>query len=96
MRRAFLYGGVMGSMIGITLYLMMFLAVQHPRIGALDIVFRVVMFLWPGSQMLMAVQSPGPTIFGVMVLALAVLSNGLLYAVVAVAGCLLLRRMGMI
>ena len=41
-------------MIAITLYLMMFLAVQYPRAGAVHIVFRVVMFLWPGSQMLMS------------------------------------------
>ena len=96
MRRAFLYGGAIGSMISITLYVMMFLAVQHPRAGGLHIVFRVAMFLWPGSQMLMAVQNPGPTIFGVMVLALAVVSNGLLYAVLAIVGCLVLRRMGII
>jgi hypothetical protein len=74
----------------------MFLAVQHPRAGGLHILFRVVMFLWPGSQMLMAVQSPGLTVFGVTVLALAVLSNGLLYAVVAVVGCLVLRRVGIV
>lgn len=96
MLRVFVYGGAAGSMISIILYLMMFLAVQHPRAGALHTVFRVVMFLWPGSQMLMAVHSPGPTIFGVTVLALAVLSNGLLYAVVAVVGCLVLRRLGIV
>jgi hypothetical protein len=91
-----MYGGAAGLTTSIILYLTMFLAVQHPRSAALHIVFRVVMFLWPGSQMLMAVHSPGPTIFGVTVLALAVLSNGLLYAVVALVGYLVLRRVGVV
>ena len=96
MARAFLYGGGVGSMTSIALYLMMALAVQHPGAGGANIVFRLATLLWPTSQMLMAVNSPGPTVFGVTVLALAVLSNGLLYGVVAVVCCLALRRMGII
>ena len=96
MARAFLYGGGVGSMTSIALYLMMSLAVQHPGAGGTNIVFKVATVLWPTSQMLMAVNSPGPTVFGVTVLALAVLSNGLLYGVVAVVCCLALRRMGII
>ena len=96
MARAFLYGGGVGSMTSIALYLMMSLAVRHPGAGGTNIVFKVATVLWPTSQMLMAVNSPGPTVFGVTVLALAVLSNGLLYGVVAVVCCLALRRMGII
>lgn len=96
MAKAFLYGGGVGSMTSIALYLMMALAVQHPDAGGANIVFRVATVLWPTSQMLMAVNSPGPTVFGVTVLALAVLSNGLLYGVVAVICSLALKRMGII
>ena len=96
MAMAFLYGGGVGSMTSIALYLMMSLAVRHPGAGGTNIVFKVATVLWPTSQMLMAVNSPGPTVFGVTVLALAVLSNGLLYGVVAVVCCLALRRMGII
>ena len=96
MARAFLYGGGVGSMTSIALYLMMALAVQHPGAGGVNIVFRVATVLWPTSQVLMAVNSPGPTIFGVTVLALAVLSNGLLYGVVAIVCSLALKRMGII
>jgi hypothetical protein len=92
--RVFLYGAGVGSVTSIVLYLMMSLAVQHPRAGGANIVFRVATVLWPTAQMLMAVHSPGPTVFGVTVLALAVLSNGVLYAVVAVVCCLALKRMG--
>jgi hypothetical protein len=94
--KAFLYGGGVGSMTSIALYLMMVLTVQHPGAGGANIVFRLATLLWPTSQMLMAVNSPGPTVFGVTVLALAVLSNGLLYGVVAVVCSLALKRMGII
>ena len=83
-------------MTSIALYLMMALAVQHPGVGGANIVFRVATVLWPTSQMLMAVNSPGPSVFGVTVLALAVLSNGLLYGVVAVVCSLALKRMRII
>ena len=96
MARAFLYGGSVGSMTSIALYLMMVLAVQQPGAGGANIVFRLATVLWPTSQMLMAVNSPGPTVFGMTVLALAVLSNGLLYGVVAVVSSLALKRMGVI
>ena len=94
MPRVFLCGAGVGSIISIVLYLMMSLAVQYPRAEGASIVFRAATVLWPTSQVLMAVHSPGPTIFGVTVLALAVLSNGLLYAIVAVVCCLALKRMG--
>ncbi len=96
MARVFLYSAGVGSITSIVLYLIMSLAVKYPRTEGASIVFRVATVLWPTSQMLMAVHSPGPAVFGATVLALAVLSNGLLYAVVAVVCCLALRRMGII
>jgi hypothetical protein len=92
--RVFLYGFVTGSLVSGVLFPLMYMAGLREIGHAGDLVVVLAMILWPTSPLLMAVQSPGITFFGMTVLAVAVLSNGLLYSLVAVAGWLLLRRLG--
>jgi len=82
----------MGSLMSVVLYLLMYVAAIDSRVPAT--VFRVARVLWPTSFMLMAVQSPGQAVFGMTVFAMAVLLNGVLYAVVAVVAWVVLRRVG--
>ena len=92
MLRIFLYGAGTGALVSLVLYLLMYVAARDSHIPT--IVFSVARVLWPSSFMLMAVQNSGQALFGLTVFAVAVLSNALLYAVVAVVAWLVLRRVG--
>ena len=94
--RVFVYGFVTGSLVSGVLFPLMYLAGLHVIGRAGDLVVVLAVILWPTSPLLMAVQSPGITLFGITVLAVAALSNGLLYALVAVTGWLVLRRLGVV
>jgi hypothetical protein len=91
--RVFVYGFVTGSLISGVLFPLMYMAGRRVIGHAGDLVVVLAMILWPSSPLLMAVQGPDITLFGMTVLAVAVLSNGLLYSLVAVTGWWLLRRL---
>ena len=93
MSQVFWYGSGVGALISVILYFLMSLVVLYPRSAAIDIVFRVAKVLWPTAPLLMAVQNPGATMFGMVVLAVGVLSNGVLYGILALAGWFVLRRL---
>ena len=89
-------GALVGGWISILLFPCMYFAVTHPRSSYSAIVYLIGSVLWPGSLMLMAVQGPGITLFGVLIFVLAVLSNCLLYALLLGLAGIALRRIGVL
>jgi len=89
-------GALVGGWISILLFPCMYFAVTHPRSAYSAIVYWIGSVAWPGSLILMAVQGPGITLFGVLVFGLAVLSNCLLYALLFGLAGIALQRIGVL
>jgi len=89
-------GALIGGLIAILLFPCMYFAVTHPRFAYSGIVYSIGSIVWPGSLMLMAAQGPGITLFGILILGLAVFSNCLLYALLLGLAGVALRRIGVL
>ena len=87
-------GALIGGSISILLFPLMYLAVMHPRSAYSRILYTIGSVAWPGSLMLMAAEGPGITPFGVLIFAMAVLSNCLLYAALLGLAGVALHRIG--
>src|SRR5438128_1497113 len=80
--RGFFTGGVIGCAICLVLWPLMYFVGSHPVNDWSELTFRLGLVLWPTSIMLMAIQHPGMILLSVVVVSVAVLSNGLLYGLV--------------
>jgi hypothetical protein len=87
------YGAIIGLLVSVVLYPLMYIAALYPRAAVGDIVFPLATILWPTSRILMAAQSPGMTPFGITLLIVAVISNAAVYSLVALVSFFLLSRL---
>lgn len=94
LRRVFVCGAVVGCSMSLLLYTLVVTLPPQMRLGG--VVDRAMVALWPTALGLMAVQSPAKTLFAVTVFAVAVLSNGVLYGLIAVGVWLAVRRLGLV
>lgn len=89
-------GALLGCVVSVVLFPVMYWAARHPRSGYSWMLYTIGSIAWPGSVMLMAVQGPAITPMGILVLLLAVISNGLLYAMILGLVGVALRRTGVL
>lgn len=75
------YGGLTGISISIVLYPLIYWATAHPYSGLGHAVYAVLPYLWPSSPLMMFVEArPTMIAFSAAIVALAILTNGMVYA----------------
>ena len=89
-------GALLGCIVSVLLFPLMYWAARHPRSGYSGMLYTIGSIAWPGSVTLMAAQGPAITPLGILVFLLAVISNGLLYAMVLGLVGVALRRVGVL
>lgn len=94
-RRFFLWGVAGGSLVSMLLFPLMYMTALRHTGRSEEILLAVATILWPTSPALMAVQPTSPTPFRLAILGIAIVSNGLLYGVVAGIVAIVLGRLGM-
>lgn len=92
----FLWGVVAGSVVSTILFPVMYVTGLRPTGRLEELLLTVATILWPTSPVLMAVQPTSSTSFRVVTLGISVLSNGLLYGLVAVVAGIVLSRLGLL
>jgi hypothetical protein len=93
-RKAVLVGLLAGCVMCGVLWPIMYMTAIRPSTRWTGFVQDAGLLLWPTSIWLMAVQFDTPMLSRVWVSGLAVVGNGLLYAMVAALGCLVVRSFG--
>ena len=96
LRKFLLWGLAGGSLMSMVLFPLMYTTALRPTGRSEELLLRVATILWPTSPILMAVQPTSSMGFRIATLAIAILSNGLLYGVVAVLVVTALGRLGLI
>jgi hypothetical protein len=96
LRKFFLWGAAGGSLMSLLLLPLMYMTALRPTGRSEEILLAIASILWPTSPTLMAVQPTSSMFFRVATLGIAILSNGLLYGLVAGIVAIVLGRLGMI
>jgi hypothetical protein len=78
------------------LFPLMYMIALRPTGRAEELLLTVATILWPTSPVLMAVQGTSSMSFRVAIFCIAVLSNGLLYGLVAVIVGIMLSKLGLV
>ena len=94
LRKFFLWGAVLGSLMSMLLFPLMYMSALRPTGRSEEMLLTAASILWPTSPTLMGVQPTSSTLFRVGIFGIAILSNGLLYGVVAGIVAIVLGRLG--
>jgi hypothetical protein len=94
LKRFAVRGFVVGVLVGVLLYALTYATVGAGRGEGLHLWLMTV--LWPGARMLMAVQPFSSNAFRVVIFGAAILSNGMLYGLLALPAGIVLTRLGSI